>query len=260
MKLISLNAFGGTKFVALADFIDKQKDSTDIFCFQEIFDTPTDMKNSKGVRTNLYFEISKILKDFNGHFAPASKNHDLEGVVDFEVFFGLVTFVKKSLTVISQDTQMLFNKKFGSLGEAFKKLPKNIQMLKIRNDGKVCNIFNLHGQWYPETKLDTKKRLIQSKKIVSLINKSSGKKIICGDFNLEPNTKSIKIIEQSGLINLIKKFHVKATRVANFKKYGDIQYFADYIFVSKGVEVKNFKVPKVKISDHLPLILEFELA
>ena len=35
--------------------------------------------------------------------------------------------------------------------------------------------------------------------------------------------------------------------------------FADYTFVTSGIKVESFEVPDVPISDHLPMILKFNL-
>src|SRR3989338_8075732 len=78
-----------------------------------------------------------------------------------------------------------------------------------------------------------------------------GKKLI--DFNLHIKTESIKMLEQS-MRNLIKEYKIATTRN---KFYPGKEKFADYIFVSSDLKVSNFKVPKVIISDHLPMILEF---
>ncbi len=37
------------------------------------------------------------------------------------------------------------------------------------------------------------------------------------------------------------------------------QYYADYCFATSEIDVKNFEVPYVEVSDHLPLILKFEI-
>jgi len=99
-------------------------------------------------------------------------------------------------------------------------------------------------------------------RIVEHLSKCTDPKVIGGDFNLMPDTESVGLFEKSGYKNLIKDFDIKTTRSSlNSGKYpeGDIQYFADYAFVSPEVKVKDFKVPQVEISDHLPLILEFEI-
>ena len=86
------------------------------------------------------------------------------------------------------------------------------------------------------------------------MDKAKGKKILVGDFNLLPDTKSLKILEK-GMRNLIKEFKIKDTRGELYEK--ELR-FADYALVSSDVMVLDFKVLNEKISDHLPLYLEFE--
>lgn len=73
------------------------------------------------------------------------------------------------------------------------------------------------------------------------------------DFNLEPETRSIKMLE-NGMKNLIKEFGIKFT---HNKELCPDDNISDYVIISEGIDVKKFKVPEVFVSDHLPLILEF---
>ena len=59
--------------------------------------------------------------------------------------------------------------------------------------------------------------------------------------------------------NLIIEKNIPRTRskLSPFWGKSDFQKFADYTFVSKNIVVKDFSVPDVEISDHLPMILEF---
>ncbi len=75
------------------------------------------------------------------------------------------------------------------------------------------------------------------------------------------------MIEQSGFSNLIKQFSIPTTRGSLNKKihpeyekqeYG-WQEFADYAFISPEIIPLHFSVPDAPISDHLPMILEFEI-
>jgi endonuclease/exonuclease/phosphatase family metal-dependent hydrolase len=75
--------------------------------------------------------------------------------------------------------------------------------------------------------------------------------IVVGDFNLLPQTKSVKMMETK-LVNLIKKYKIKSTRP------GD-DVIMDYIFVNDKIKVKNFQVINNKISDHFPLLLDFNV-
>ena len=112
----------------------------------------------------------------------------------------------------------------------------------------------MHGLWQKNTsKKDTPERLLQSNLIKDFLNKKDGKKILCGDFNLSIAGDSLKILEK-GMINLIKKYDVKCTRSSFYPKDDK---FADYVLVSKDIEIKEFNVLKNEVSDHLPVLLEF---
>jgi len=138
-----------------------------------------------------------------------------------------------------------------------------LQVLRIKIKKKELFLGNVHGKARPGHKLDTPARLRQSRKIIKLFLRYKGPKIIGGDFNLSPETKSIRIFEERGYWNLVKDFGVKSTRNRlvwdDLKKGEEKQYFADYVFVSPEVKVGSFSVPDIEISDHLPLILDFEV-
>ena len=121
---------------------------------------------------------------------------------------------------------------------------------------------NVHGKAMPGHKLDTPARIRQSRNIIDFLKGKNGPKIIGGDFNLDFHTKSVKMFEDAGYRNLIKEYGIKDTRgEVNHRQYtsSEQQYFSDYCFVSQDVKVKDFKVPDIGISDHLPLILDFEV-
>lgn len=80
-----------------------------------------------------------------------------------------------------------------------------------------------------------------------------GEKIVVGDFNLDPDTKSLGILERN-LRNLIKEYDVPTTRSTLYTRKSK---FADYVLVSPGVKIIDFHVSNVAVSDHLPMILEF---
>lgn len=137
-------------------------------------------------------------------------------------------------------------------------LPRNIQYVNLKVGNKKLIVCNVHGIWAPRSKADTPSRMEQSKKIREFLSTQEGEKIACGDFNLDIDTESIKILEED-LKNLIKEFHIEKTRSRLSPFFGkpDFQRFADYTFVSPGINVLEFQVPDVQISDHLPMILEF---
>ena len=55
----------------------------------------------------------------------------------------------------------------------------------------------------------------------------------------------------------VKEYQISTTRSPLYRNFAEMK-FADYTLVSPGIEVKTFLVPQVEVSDHLPMILEFE--
>jgi endonuclease/exonuclease/phosphatase family metal-dependent hydrolase len=116
---------------------------------------------------------------------------------------------------------------------------------------------NIHGVALPGHKLDTEMRLYQSKTILEYFAKIDSVKIIGGDFNLMPETRSIGMFDEVGYQNLIREYAIDTTRnEISWVQYPTKQFYADFFFVSSETEVKGFEVPKNEASDHLPMILE----
>lgn len=228
MKIIFLNAWNG-KVKGIIKFIEDQRGSTDIFCFQETHD---EMKLlCKGMLSN-FEEI------------PAYK------YVDVEDDFLQAIYTSKNVKVLS--SEVLFE------GQMDCGLGIYIQ---VEFENTKVHICNFHGLSKPGDKLDNFGRLKQSKMMIDFFKDKEGLKIIGGDFNLLPETESIEMFEKYGYRDLIKDFKISTTRNRlAWENYPDNkQYYSDYVFVSQEVKVNNFSVPNIEISDHLPLILDIEL-
>ena len=241
-------------------FIKQQSIDTDIFCLQEIYDTKSDIKQHKDIRTNLLNELIKILPDFQVCYSVEISGFDTTpDPVDFHLTMGKTIFIKDNISVETTDDILLYgNRTEKSLKNDFSNLAVTLQTINFSIRGKKFIVVNIHGTAFPGNKLDTELRLEHSNKLKEFLASKRGAKIVVGDFNLLPETQSIKILEDD-LKNLIKEFLVERTR-SNLSPYAgkpDFQKFADYTFVSKEVQVKSFEVPKIDISDHLPMILQF---
>lgn len=239
MKIIFFNIWHGEVWKGLKDFIQEQSKDTDIFCFLE-------------VDPELQPKLVKILPRFDYYFSKGIKTGYLGGVYE-----GRSIFVNKNIDIVKSKKVKLFNThKFDAGGMIYSEL-------EIK--GKKLLVGCVHGKAKPGTKVDTRVRLKQSEIIINTFANKNGPKIIGGDFNLNPDTQSVEMIEKAGYRNLIRESGIKATRNKisweNFKHEPSFtkQYFADYCFVSPEVKVGKFKVPYNEISDHLPLILEFDI-
>jgi endonuclease/exonuclease/phosphatase family metal-dependent hydrolase len=248
MKLINLNVECGVVCEPLLEFIKMQAEEIDIFCFQEVFHQGIVKRWFLGsARPELFSEIQNILPDFNGYFC-ASSEKDVGG---------LAIFIKKSLEVKNVENTLLFeemNSTMDESDESYFAMGRNLQSIEFVSAGKNYTVFNFHGMWVEKGKIDTVKRLEQSEKIKKIFDMAKGAKILCGDLNLEPDTKSIAILSE-GNRNLIQEYKITSTRSSLYKKSSKS---ADYIIVSPEVEVKDFKVLKDEVSNHLPLFLEFK--
>lgn len=263
MKLISLNLWDGYAPDSLLSFIKNHAGSTDIFCFQEVYSTTSGIKRYGDIQANLFEEINNLLPNYLGFFDPVVKGYNMRGgppgMVDFDLEWGEALFLKKDLTVYDQGSHLIY-KEPGSeiLKNDFSNLSTYLQFIKFSAGDKIFTVYNFHGAPEPGSKLDTTRRIDQSNKILELIRKEDAHKILVGDFNLLPDTRSVHILERE-MKNLIKEFNIKKTRsrLSPYFNTPEFQLFADYTFVTDGVVVNSFAVPDIEISDHLPMILEF---
>lgn len=225
MKIVYLNLnYGRNGIDKILNFLNENINA-DVFCFQEIKDEVKTAIESKLHNFNFRF-ISKEIKDFGD--------------------FNLAIFVNNKYQNIS----------FESYHED-SSLTAPAIFLEVNDGNSKFSILNFHGTPQPGDKLDNEIRINASKGLIEFMITKHETRVIGGDFNLLPNTESVLMFENNGYKNLVKEFNVKTTRNENAWRTHTIkQLFADYIFVSKNTNIKNFEVVDNDISDHLPLILE----
>jgi hypothetical protein len=253
MKLISLNIAFGRWYESLLPFIEAESKTTDIFCIQELFDSKiSDFSKEYHCRLNVFDELINILTEFNYEirYAPSYAKYFMQELLPDGVRPCIAIFYRKGIKRISSGGFVTYKPKstpgvnFGAL------LTGNLQWLLLNIDDQDYLITHLHGVYQRDTnKINTPAREYQSQKILKLLKKYDAKKILCGDFNLLPDTNSIKLLSDN-YINLIEKHNITDTRGKLYDK--PIRY-ADYMFVSDDLNVQEFKTLNVEVSDHLPL-------
>jgi len=228
VKIVFLNIWHGKCRDELAAFIDHEKSSTDIFCFQEA-----------DPETREY--LSPLLSEFAGH----SYDKSFEG----RIRFTLATYVKKPLVVDAEYTLLAGVSDAGA-----------VLMTHVQATGTSLQVVNVHGISFPDSddKLDTDGRIEQSRTIIEALRGVKGPVVIGGDFNLLPEARSIRLFAQAGYRDLIDDYHVTTTRnKLAWERFPDnVQYYADYVFVGSNAKVRSFSVPQIEASDHLPLIVD----
>ncbi len=255
MKLITLNIWGGKLKEALLSFLNTYKSEIDIFCFQEVYSSPINKVIAREMHSDIFSSINHILSEHTGYLATHLNGYDLDGRVNYELLTGVALYVRKTLNVQEIGDIFIYRNKGEVLEKGdFKTIPRNLQYARLKYNNENFLICHFHGIWYPQTKSDTPERIEQSHKVIQFLQRHKGeKKVVCGDFNLMPNTKSIKLLEKN-MRNLIKENNIITTRSRYFTRE---QKISDYILTSKNVVVNEFKVIDSVVSDHLPLYLDF---
>ncbi len=207
-------------------FIESHKDDTDIFCLQEV----------KGDCINV---VRNILPDFYDSFFEIQKAPNEE--------FAQATFIRKNLRCSKTETLLVDDVDKGV-----------VLYTEIDLGGKTLHLCNIHGVAHPE-KGDNPARLLQSQTIIDFMHGKEGLKIVGGDVNVSPDTKTYNMFIEQGYRELVKDFNIKTTRNHfAWDRFPDNPlYYSDYVYVSKDVPVKSLIVPDVEVSDHLPIILDF---
>jgi endonuclease/exonuclease/phosphatase family metal-dependent hydrolase len=245
MKLLSLNTWG-CRVNSVFDFIQKHVE-TDIICLQEVMEGGS-VETERHEKTDSFETIEKLLPHHKGYFSKyIDGSHYGEEPKNFS--FGIATFINSSLGhSLSQSIELLDRtKKWNDYSGRF--AGGVAQVVSVED----LTIINVHGLWQDLVIEDTEAKLEESNMLVKLSNEATGRKILCGDFNLTQNTRPIKILN-SAFTNVVDKYNISDTRGPLYK---GVNRFADYLFVDSKIRVKSFDVPNVSISDHLPLILEF---
>ena len=244
MKLITLNTWGGRIKEPFIEFIKSNKD-VDIFCFQEIYEKAENVMKTD-YPDNMFdghSDLIELLPNHQGYFRPS-----LLGV------YGIAIFIKKDIPVLEEGEILIHAAKSGTVADGHHS--RSMQWIKFKHVGVDFTVMNVHGLWNGMGKNDSPERIAQSNVIREFMDKVKTSKILCGDFNLNPDTESIKILE-AGMKNLIKNYSITSTRTnIYFAKGEKSEKFADYVFISPGIHVKDFKVMPDEVSDHSALLLE----
>lgn len=120
--------------------------------------------------------------------------------------------------------------------------------------GNLAKIINIHGM-VNDNKTGNDKTMEQSYFILQEDLKENLPTIIVGDFNLVPECPSMQIFQQD-FRNICVQNKIETTRPTNSGKEPVV---IDHVLINEKVQLNGFSVDDNAISDHLPLILDFNL-
>jgi endonuclease/exonuclease/phosphatase family metal-dependent hydrolase len=248
VKFVTLNIFKGNLIDEAVDFI--KSENPDILALQEVF-------NGKDPSLTRNLRLYQTLKEELGYqhsvFSPECFYNLHEGKIEHGNAIYSKFLIKEEHAIFYD---VPFSESYIDNQENYAFHPRNLQHSVIEAEGARLNVFNTHGIWGLKGR-DNKRRLKMSKIIVDSIQNKENV-ILAGDFNLQPDTQTIKNIEKY-LTNVFKN---ELVTTFNMKRKDNPDYgkvVVDMIFVSRNIKVVEHYCPKVNVSDHLPLVSVLEI-
>ncbi len=276
-KVMQLNTWcgraGGFR-EQLFDMVTLEQPS--IICLQEVQENELGNTLSLNIencsdKTMMFQNLHRdYWKDFEIYFSPrvttwpAGGNYSKDEMLGH---WGNVIMWKRNLyTMVESQTKFIIGGHDTYDHKDDRTLPVNIQsvVLKNKSTGKNILVVNTHG-WYGGKgfgKIDSPERIKQSESIVSYVE-SFGEipVLLCGDFNIRIDSKSLRIIETyfGKNSNALKNFNIELTRT---NLYGEEKRskepHASYVFTNSFIkQVSCAAYSESSISDHAPILLEF---
>ena len=260
-----LNGWGGKLHDVLLPYVAES--APDILCLQEVVHSPTtdkdwltyrDGDHVLPQRANFFRDVCRALPDHVAVFCPAAQGVLWDDQVSIPSQFGLATFVHKSIPIIEQ-VQGFVHKDYSPVGYGDHPRSRNahgVRVFDYENNRPVC-VTHMHGLRDLNGKMDTPERAVQAQRLLDVsrrISRAGDLCVVCGDFNVEPDSETLKILVQAGLTELVAHWGFLSTRNSFYKKPGK---FADYMLVSDKDEVQGFRVIyDPEVSDHCPLVID----
>ena len=255
MRIISLNIWGGRAGKEkLLSFFKKYANTTDVFCLQEVWAAPYEHFEGK-MAGGVPLINEKIMVQATSDISAELPNHTTFFHPHVGNNYGLFMLVKKEYKIIAEGDIFVYKERGFISDEDIGNHARNIQYVTFETNNGPITIINFHGLWNGKGKGDSADRLEQSDRILAFTSTLPNPFILCGDFNLLPDTESLKKFEKAGLRNLVREYGITSTRTSFYAKE---HKFADYMFISEGVHLKDFKILSDEVSDHAPMLIEIE--
>ena len=264
MEIMCLNGWGGKLHQELLTYI--QTAAPEILCLQEVTHSPAsendwltyrDGDHILPQRANLFRDVSNALPEHFAVFCPAAQGVLWDNDQPIPSQWGLATFVHRSLPIIGQ-VQGFVHKDYSPLGFGDHPRSRNAHGIRVYDHaaGQSVSVTHMHGLRDLNGKMDTPERAGQARKLLDLSRQMSGPDdivVICGDFNVEPDSETLAILAKAMLTELVTGRGFETTRSSHYEKPGK---FADYMLINREDAVKCFDVVyNPEVSDHCPLVL-----
>ena len=127
--------------------------------------------------------------------------------------------------------------------------PRGLLEVTATIEGKPLTVFCTH------LGLDSQTRFEQAKEIVEIVRSAPNPKVLCGDMNDRPNSRTLAtLLEDPVLRDVALEFDAPDTFPQGPERR------IDFILADLRLNAKVFRVVETNASDHFPLVVDLELA
>lgn len=264
MEIMCLNGWGGKLHEDLLPYI--QTAAPEILCLQEVVHTPASGKewltyrdgdHILPQRANFFQDVSRALPDHVAIFCPSAQGVLWDEDRSIPSQWGLATFVHQSVPIIGQ-VQGFVHKTFSAVGYGDHPRSRSAHGVRVYDyvSNRSISVTHMHGLRDLNGKMDTPERAEQAQRLIGLsqqVSEPEDAVVICGDFNVEPESETLRALTDAGLSELVTGHGFASTRNSQYTKPGR---FADYMLINDVDSVQKFEVVyDPEVSDHCPLVL-----
>ncbi len=248
LKFIQVNIYKGKYFDELIKFLQNEK--PDFVSMEEVTGGDANLGSH---RDDLFSKICEA----TGLKGTTNRDYDLTDRAGFmgNAVFSKYKLIDKQVVILSPYQKLDFvtsnDDNFWPHG------PRHLLDCTFDVDGTSLHAMSVHGAWTAPPE-DTEETLRQARIIADHLKKVKGTFLLGGDFNAVIQGKTIGIIDKVAN-NLLFNSGVLETTNPKVHKIKPRGYLIDFIFSSKDVKLKKLSVPKITVSDHLPVIAEVEV-
>jgi endonuclease/exonuclease/phosphatase family metal-dependent hydrolase len=263
VRIASVNAWGGALSDELVTWLPSS--GAHIVCLQEVTRTPgltgwtrfDDGERTLPQRADLMDDVRVALPRHQAFFVTSDSGPVYDGTGDrHRQDFGLATFVSEHLPVCGVDSAFVHGQFVDHDEWAVADRPRIALAVHTvdRATGQSVLVVQVHGLRDPLGKGDTPARRQQAERLADLVRRIRGPRhlvVVCGDFNLLPDSETFGVLAELGLTDLVG---TADTRSSHYRK--PVRH-ASYLLVSDVAAVKRFEIlAEPEVSDHRALVLD----
>ncbi|GAA3259693.1 endonuclease/exonuclease/phosphatase family protein [Dactylosporangium siamense] len=263
MRIASVNAWGGALCDELVAWLPRSE--AQVVCLQEVTRTPgltgwtrfEDGERTLPQRADLLDDVRVALPRHQAIFLASDSGpvHDGTGGRHRQDF-GLATLVAEHLPVVGVDSAFVHGQFVDHVEWTVADRPRIA--LAVRTVDRAADrsvwVVQVHGLRDPAGKADTPARRGQADRLADLVRRIRGPQdlvVVCGDFNLLPDSATFDVLAEIGLTDLVGAADTRTSRYPKPVRH------ASYLLISDVAAVKRFEIlTEPEVSDHRALILD----